>query len=101
MKIFTTITLCLLYFPALALAQQTSSEEQMQGMQMGSRAKDPKPEKKKKTDDMQGMPGMDHKQMPDMQMGQDAMMNMHPDNFIQEMFHQEISATGATPIPPT
>lgn len=83
MKILTTITLCLLYFPALALAQQTSSGDKMQGMKMGSQS--------------QGMPGMDQKQMPGMPMDQHASMNMHPDNLIQEILHHATSGTSAEP----
>src|SRR6202022_23029 len=72
MKI-SAIALALLISPVVAQAQQ-----------------------EKKPDDMQGMPGMDQKQMPGVQMDEGA-MSMHPETFVQEIVHHGTSGTSAEP----
>src|ERR1700687_3770511 len=72
MKI-SAIALALLISPVVAQAQQ-----------------------EKKPDDMQGMPGMDQKQMPGVQMDEGS-MNMHPETFLQEIVHHGTSGTSAEP----
>src|ERR1700694_1193113 len=96
MKMVSVIALAFLVSPIVAIAQQSSSDAGMQGMQMGSQSTDQK-SKKKKADDMQGMPGMDQKQMPGMQMDEKGLMTMHPENFLQEIFHTGTSGTSAEP----
>jgi len=57
----------------------------------------------KKDDDMQGMPGMDDKQMPGMNMGGTDLMTMRPETFLQEIVRHTGSGTSAepdsTPVP--
>src|ERR1700674_4619559 len=96
MKMVSVIALAFLVSPVVAIAQQSSSDAGMQGMQMGSQSTDQK-SKKKKADDMQGMPGMDQKQMPGMQMDEKGLMTMHPENFLQEIVHHGTSGTTAEP----
>ncbi|NDQ55830.1 MAG: hypothetical protein GZ088_02010 [Acidipila sp.] len=49
------------------------------------------------------MPGMNHQQMPGMQMDENGLMTMHPGNFLQEIVHHGTSGTSAepnsTPVP--
>jgi hypothetical protein len=75
MKIFAAIMLCALLFPALAVAQQTSSQDKMQRTQ-GQKSE------KKRNDDMQNMP---------------------PEDFLQEIVRHDTSGTSAepnsTPVP--
>jgi hypothetical protein len=56
-----------------------------------------------KTDDMQGTPGMADMQMPGMNMGESAPMNMHPQTFVEEILRHAGSGTSAepdsTPVP--
>lgn len=69
------ILICvLLVLPALARAQQD-----------------------KKTGAMQGMPGMQDMQMPGMDMGENPLIAMHPENFLQEIVRHDTSGTGAEP----
>ncbi len=60
-------------------------------------------QQEKKTDDMQGMPGMQDMQMPGMDMGENPLISMHPKNFLQEIVRHDTSGTGAepdsTPVP--
>jgi hypothetical protein len=78
--IFPAILAALLILPAVAGAQQS-----------------------KKNDDMQGMPGMDAGQMQGMQMGGDNLITMHPETFLQEIVRHATSGTSAepnsTPVP--
>lgn len=64
----------LLFLPALAGAQQSRKDK-----------------------DMQDMPGMDHRQMQGMQMGGDDLITMHPETFLQEIVHHGTSGTSAAP----
>lgn len=96
MKVFCAATLFCFLLPAMAAPQQSSGDEQMQGMQTKSPSADQQSEKKK-ADDMKKMPGMDQKQMPGMQMGENSLMNMHPENFLQEIVHHGTSGTSAEP----
>lgn len=54
-------------------------------------------------DDMQNMPGNEQNPAPGMQMNEPGSMNMHPENFIQEIVHHVASGTSAepnsTPVP--
>ena len=50
-----------------------------------------------KKDDMQGMPGMDHPQMPGMNMGGNDLMSMHPESFLQQIVRHSGSGTSAEP----
>jgi hypothetical protein len=81
MRKFLAAALGCFLLPSIAAAQQTE----------------------KKTDDMQNMPGMDQKQMPGMPMDENGSMNMHPENFLQEIVHHGTSGTSAepnsTPVP--
>src|SRR5882762_7529875 len=81
MRKFLAAALCCFLLPSIAAAQQTE----------------------KKTDDMQNVPGMDQKQMPGMPMDENGSMNMHPENFLQEIVHHGTSGTSAepnsTPVP--
>jgi hypothetical protein len=54
-------------------------------------------QKGKKDDDMEGMPGMDGTHMPGMKMGEDKLMTMHPENFLQEIVRHAGSGTSAEP----
>jgi hypothetical protein len=76
MKRFSAIALFVLFLPVLAAAQQSSRDAEM-----GS----------------QGMPGMDHKDMAGMQMSKTDLMNMRPENFVQEIVHHGTSGTSAEP----
>ncbi len=96
MKMVSVIALAFLFSPVVAAAQQSSSDAEMQGMQMGSQSTDQK-SKKKKPEDMQGMPGMDQKQMPGMQMDEKGLMSMHPENFLQEIVHHGTAGSSAEP----
>jgi len=76
----TILAVLLLFFPALAGAQQG-----------------------KKNDGMQGMPGRDNGQMQGTQMGGDGLITMHPETFLQEIARHGTSGTSAepnsTPVP--
>ena len=54
-------------------------------------------QKGKKDGDMQGMPGMDGMQMPEMNMGGSDLMTMHPETFLQEIVRHTGSGTSAEP----
>lgn len=89
MRMFCAATLMSLLLPALVAAQagSISAVQQLQ---------------EKKTEDMQNMPGMDHQQMPvlqmpDMQMNENHSMNLHPETFIEEIIHHGTSGTSAEP----
>lgn len=96
MKMVCAATLFCLLLPAMAAARQSKGTDQTQVMQTESPSADQQSQKKK-TDDMQNMPGMDQKQMPGMQMDENALMNMHPENFLQEIVHHGTSGTSAEP----
>ena len=80
MRPWSAVLASLLIFPALAGAQQS-----------------------KKNDDMQGMPGMNDGQMQGMQMGGDGLITMHPETFLQEIARHAGTGTSAepnsTPVP--
>jgi hypothetical protein len=56
-----------------------------------------------KNDEMQGMPGMNNEQMPEMQMGGNDLITMHPETFLQQIVRHGTSGTSAepnsTPVP--
>ncbi len=72
MRPWSAVLASLLIFPALAGAQQS-----------------------KKNDDMQGMPGMNDGQMQGMQMGGDGLITMHPETFLQEIARHAGTGTSA------
>jgi hypothetical protein len=57
----------------------------------------------KKNDEMQGMPGMNNEPMPEMQMGGNDRITMHPETFLQQIVRHGTSGTSAepnsTPVP--
>jgi len=57
----------------------------------------------KKNDEMQTMPGMNNEQMPEMQMGGNDLIAMHPETFLQQIVRHGTSGTSAepnsTPVP--
>ena len=81
MRFWTALFVIILAMPSLAGAQQNG----------------------KKDDDMQGMPGMDDKQMKGMNMGGTDLITMHPETFLQEIIRHAGSGTSAepdsTPVP--
>ena len=54
-------------------------------------------QQEKKKDDMQGMPGMGDMQMPGMNMGGNASMDMRPETFVQAILAHSGSGTSAEP----
>jgi hypothetical protein len=72
-------------------------------MQMDTPPTSQQPPQKKPGDDMQGMPGMDDGQMPNMKMNGNALIAMHPETFLQEIVRHSTSGTSAeptsTPVP--
>jgi hypothetical protein len=96
MRLSSTIFAVLLFFPALAGAQQSGSQDGMPGMQMGTqstkRATKQASPQKKQDDNMQGM-----------QMGGNDLIMMHPESFLQEIVRHGTSGTSAepnsTPVP--
>ena len=102
MKVFCATTLFCFFLPAMAAAQQNSSVDEMQGMQMESQSAEQKSQEKK-NNDMQNMPGMDQKYMAGMDDSAENLMNMHPETFLQEIVHHGTSGTSAepnsTPVP--
>jgi hypothetical protein len=80
MRLRSAIFAVLLFFPALAGAQQSNNDNRMQGM-----------------------PGMNDGQMQGMQMGGDGLITMHPESFLQEIVRHGASGTSAepnsTPVP--
>jgi len=80
MRLRSAIFAVLLSFPALAGAQQSNNDNEMQGM-----------------------PGMNGGQMQGMQMGGDGLITMHPESFVQEIVRHGASGTSAepnsTPVP--
>jgi hypothetical protein len=80
MRLGSAILAILLFFPGLAEARQSGGK-----------------------DDMQGMPGMDNRQMQGIQMSGDGLITMHPETFLQEIVRHGISGTSAepnsTPVP--
>lgn len=102
MKLFRSVVLLLLLFPALAAAQQSGGHEAtpcMPGMSMpGCTATGGQQSSQQKSDgDMRGMPGMNNGQMKGMQTSGDDQMNMRPQSFIQEIEHHATSGTSAEP----
>jgi len=85
MRLRSTAIFCILCFPLLAAAQQTS------GVQA------------KKQGNTESMPGMDMGQMPGMNMNPTSPMNMRPETFVQEILAHNTSGTSAepnsTPVP--
>jgi hypothetical protein len=80
MRLFRSVVLLLLFFPALAVAQQSGGQE--------------------KTGCMPGMPMPGCPESPDQQsthQKQGGLMNMHPQNFIQEIERHGTSGTSAEP----
>jgi hypothetical protein len=96
MKVFCAAHLFCLLLPAMGAAQQSTGSDQTQVMKNESQSTDQKSQKKK-TDDMQNMPGMDQKQMPGMQMDENGLMTMHPESFLQEIVHHGTSGTTTEP----
>jgi hypothetical protein len=93
MRLLHTVMLSLLVLPTLDAAQQQDDDDRTQNFQVDSHQQSAPQQKQ---DDMQGMPEMDHVQMPGTSMGDDR-MNMHPQNFIQEIEHHATSGTSAEP----
>ena len=79
MRLRSTAIFCILCFPLLAAAQQTS------GVQA------------KKQGNTESMPGMDMGQMPGMNMNPTSPMNMRPETFVQEILAHNTSGTSAEP----
>jgi hypothetical protein len=102
MKLFCAATIFCFVLPAMAAARQSSGTDQTRARKKESQSTDQQSQEKK-PDDMQSMPGMDQKQMPGMQIDENSLMNMHPENFRQEIVHHGTSGTTAepnsTPIP--
>jgi hypothetical protein len=96
MKAFCAATIFCFVLPAMSAAQQSNSTDQPQVMQGETPSKDQQLEKKK-TDDMQNMPGMDQKQTPGAQANENGSMNMNPENFLQEIVHHNTAGTSAEP----
>src|ERR1700681_3063441 len=102
MKVCCATTLFCFFLPAVPAAQQNSSVDQMQGMQMESQSAEQKSQEKK-NNDMQNMPGMEQKYMAGVGDSAENLMNMHPETFLQEIVHHGTSGTSAepnsTPVP--
>jgi hypothetical protein len=79
MSLFSVVVFCMLCFPLPSSAQQTSGV----------------PPKAK--GDTQDASGMDMSQMPGMSMSPGSPMNMHPENFVQEILAHDTSGTSAEP----
>lgn len=96
------IALGIALFPSVCVAQQVISKRKTEQTEVVTQS-DNGQSKEKKNQDMDSMPGMDDKQMQGMHMGQYNLMNMHPENFVQEIVHHGTSGTTAepnsTPIP--
>ena len=103
MRLSSTIFAVLLFFPVLAGAQQSGSEDGMPGMKMDTQSTKQASPQKKQDDNMQGMPGMDQGQMQGMRMGGNELITMHPETFLQEIVRHATSGTSAepnsTPVP--
>jgi hypothetical protein len=102
--IFSAMLASLLILPALAGAQKSSeNKDDMEGMKMGSQPTKQQSSQKRQDEEMQGMPGMNHGQMPGMKMGGGGLLSMHPETFVQEIVHHGTSGTSAepnsTPVP--
>jgi hypothetical protein len=97
MKMVSVVALAFLFSPVVAVAQQDNTGGSMPEMKMGSQQPTDQKSKEKKPDDMQGMPGMNQKQMPGMQMDEKGLMSMHPETFLQEIVHHGTSGTSAEP----
>src|SRR3981081_4293869 len=95
MKVVSVIALAFLISPVVAMAQQDNTGGGLPEMQLGSQ-QPAEPPKEKKPDDMQGVAGMDEKQMAGMQMDEGA-TSMHPETFVQEIVHHGTSGTSAEP----
>lgn len=96
MKVFSAATLFCFLLPAMATGQQSNGTDQTRVIKKEFQSTGQQsPEKK--SGDMQGMPGMDQKQMPGMKMSENSLMNMHPENFRQEIIHHGTSGTSAEP----
>lgn len=79
MRLFLAAIVCILCFPLLSVAQQTSDNQT---------------KTQSKTQDMSGM---DMSQMPGMNTDPIGMMNMPPETFIQEILSHDTSGTSAEP----
>lgn len=95
MKVVWAATIFCFVLPAIAGAQQRNGND-LQVMQKESPSMD-KQSQKKKPGDMQSTPGMDQTQMPAMQMDENRLMSVHPENFRQEIVHHGTSGTSAEP----
>lgn len=95
MKLFCAATIFGFVLPVMAAAWQSNGTGQAQVMQAETLSRDQQPETKK-TDDMQNMPGMDQK-TPGAQIDENGAMNMHPENFLQEIVHHGTAGTSAEP----
>src|ERR1700736_3117077 len=96
MRTVSVIALAFLISPVVAMAQQdNTSDRSMPEMQTGSQ-QPAEQSKEKKPNDMQGMSGMDEKQMAGMQTDEGA-MSMHPETFVQDIVHHGTSGTSAEP----
>jgi len=103
MRLSSTIFTVLLFFPVMAGARQSGSEDGMPGMKMDTQSTKQASPQKKQDDNMQGMPGMDQGQMQGMRMGGNELITMHPETFLQEIVRHATSGTSAepnsTPVP--
>ena len=54
-------------------------------------------QQEKKTGEMQGMPGMQDLKMPEMDMGENPLIAMHPETFRQVIVRHDASGTGVEP----
>jgi hypothetical protein len=69
----------------------------MKNMHMGSESPGEQSPPQKQDGDMQGMPGMEHGQMQEMQMNEPGLMKMHSDTFLQEIVRHGSAGTSAEP----
>jgi hypothetical protein len=102
MKLFRNAVLSLVFFPVLAVAQQSGGQNGMPcmpGMSMPGcpESGGQQPPQQTQEGEKQGVPGTDHGLMKGTQMRGKGKMNMQPQNFIQEIEHHGTSGTSAEP----
>jgi len=108
MRFWIATIALLLAIPAIAGAQQDGQKNEAKENPPGSSASNQQPKdgdapQQEKTEDMQGMAGMDNMQMPGMDMGGTELMTMNPETFVQEIVRHTGSGTSvepnSTPVP--